>query len=213
MKVSEIIPGNKFGRFTVVGKDKVVRNGVTQTFAKVLCDCGTVKSIHPAAVGKTVFSCGCLALEVRTTHGLSRSNTYKNWMNMLSRTTNINNKDYHLYKDKKPDDRWKIFENFYADMGPCPKGFTLERVKTTEPYGPGNCVWASREDQGRNTTRTNWVRYEGVVMTRADLLKKIGLSKITFYWRLRNGRSMREAMGVEFEEVLNPTVSEIQTGT
>jgi hypothetical protein len=47
-------------------------------------------------------------------------------------------------------DRWTDFEVFLEDMGPCPPGLTLERDENDGNYEPGNCRWASLQEQAQN---------------------------------------------------------------
>jgi len=47
--------------------------------------------------------------------------------------------------------RWlKSFANFLADMGERPEGMTLDRKNPSKNYSPGNCRWATKEEQARN---------------------------------------------------------------
>lgn len=46
--------------------------------------------------------------------------------------------------------RWDRYENFLADMGPKPKGLTIERVNNDGNYCPSNCIWADMKMQNNN---------------------------------------------------------------
>src|SRR5580700_6953377 len=102
-------------------------------------------------------------------HGHSRkgawSPTYSVWASMIQRATNPARNMAHIYFDKGVCDRWRVFENFLADMGERPDGYTLEREDSTKGYGPDNCVWATPEAQARNKI-SNKLTYADVARIR-----------------------------------------------
>lgn len=105
----------------------------------------------------------------RIKHGESRSAIeYKSWESMKSRCYNKNNVAYHLYGGRGivVCDRWKTsYENFLQDMGRRPdKTYTLDRINPDGNYGPNNCRWATKRQQGysRRTTHDSGERFIGV---------------------------------------------------
>lgn len=54
-------------------------------------------------------------------------------------------------------ERWRVFANFLADMGPRPAGRSIDRINTHGNYEPGNCRWATATEQSQN--RRNTRRY------------------------------------------------------
>lgn len=51
-------------------------------------------------------------------------------------------------------ERWNDYVNFLVDMGERPPKLTLDRINNNGNYEPGNCRWASRVEQARNTRAT-----------------------------------------------------------
>lgn len=48
-------------------------------------------------------------------------------------------------------DRWRQFENFFADMGVKPsRSHSIDRIDNDGNYEPGNCKWSTPEEQANN---------------------------------------------------------------
>ena len=90
---------------------------------------------------------------MRVTHGLYKTREYKSWQAMKTRCQNPTNPGYARYGAKgiKVCERWQKFENFLADMGIRPEGTSLDRYPNNSGnYEPGNCRWATDEQQHEN---------------------------------------------------------------
>jgi hypothetical protein len=90
---------------------------------------------------------------------------------MWQRCTRPTRKDWPRYGGRGITvcERWRRFENFLADMGACPAGLTLDRIDNNGNYEPGNCRWATWEQQAR-TRRPNAGEFNGSTkLTVADV--------------------------------------------
>lgn len=93
-------------------------------------------------------------------------------------------------------ERWKTFENFYADMGPKPSAkHTLDRINGTGNYEPGNCRWATPHEQQRNLKNNVRLDYNGKSLTAGEWAEIIGLKAKTIESRIRlQGWTTEEAL-------------------
>jgi hypothetical protein len=97
------------------------------------------------------------------------SKTYSSWSDAKKRCFRPQNKRYPEYGGRGITmcDAWRnSFEAFLADMGEMPDGTTLDRIDVNGNYEPGNCRWATKLQQARNT-RANVATWESVVAIRA----------------------------------------------
>jgi len=82
-----------------------------------------------------------------------RTPEYRTWISMRHRCINKAHKDYHHYGGRGITvcDRWvDSFENFLADMGERPDGYSLDRIDNSKGYSPDNCRWATKIQQANN---------------------------------------------------------------
>lgn len=190
--------GTKFGRLEFTGNVRRVDKGsYVVTEYECLCECGnTGFYARGNLMSGHTKSCGCFALEIRTTHRLTDSVTYKTWDSMVQRVTNPTKATRKNYFDKgiDMDPRWLSFDAFLSDMGERPDGLTIERRDGTKGYWPWNCEWADRKTQNNNTSRNVFLSVDGVRMTVAQACERYGISRGALSKRLAKGMDVLLAL-------------------
>lgn len=203
--------GEKFGRLTV--KDFSDSDGHESERARwlCLCECGqTVIVTGKRLRSGNTKSCGCLRAESgrlrvkdlavsNRKHGMATTPEYDSWRAMIDRCTNQDHVAYHNYGGRgiKICERWlECFENFFTDMGPRPKPTdSLDRFPDHNGnYEPGNCRWATKKEQGRNTRFNRLLTLNGVTKCLADWAEETGLKRTAITERLRRGWSVERAL-------------------
>lgn len=123
-------------------------------------------------------------------HGMRRSPEYASWGCMRTRCNNPNAKDYARYGAKgitccaEFDD----FAVFLAEVGPRPKGTTLDRINPRKGYEVGNVKWSTPREQSLNRQDLTVVNTPAGPMPLVDYARKIGLSKGAAHLRLKRGK-------------------------
>lgn len=101
-------------------------------------------------------------------HGMSRSSENLAWRQMKARCCNPKNGSFKDYGDRGISvcARWmESFEAFFADMGPRPSaGHSLDRERSEGNYEPGNCRWATRQQQNENRRNVGQSRQSATVI-------------------------------------------------
>ena len=130
-------------------------------------------------------------------HGHSESPTYQVWCRMRGRCLSPTNPDYRYYGARGISicQRWESFALFLEDMGERPSlNHSIERIDNNGNYEPGNCRWATRAEQSRNTRRTVYLTHDGRTMCLEDWARETGLNRGTINSRLKLGFSVAEAL-------------------
>lgn len=125
-----------------------------------------------------------------TRHGMTGTRTYYAWSNMIKRCQPGSSSDpYGRYAKRgiKVCERWRLFDNFLADMGVCPDGLTLERKNNDKGYCKSNCIWASRLVQARNRQSNKLITHDGKTKSMAEWAEYFGMKKATLWRRLKVG--------------------------
>lgn len=125
-----------------------------------------------------------------------QSSEYMTWSAMIQRCTNPHNKAYHDYGDRNITvcNRWKQFENFISDVGPRPRGFTLERVNNDLGYSKENCKWVPRVVNNNNKRNNILITHNEITQTAAQWSRKSAVTYRTFMKRLERGWSLIDAL-------------------
>lgn len=117
--------------------DQIESGCVRDPYAKTVCGIGCTGNIKTKGKYKALYSV---------------------WHDMINRCYNKNNKRYDAYRNVSVDDRWLVFENFYADV-PLIDGYNeslvssgefvldkdiKQRWKDKKVYSKDTCTWTSK---------------------------------------------------------------------
>lgn len=185
----ENLVGREFGRLRVTAEAEA--NGSQRRWL-CACSCGNRKSVLQTALKSgATRSCGCLRAEVAAarsrTHNLSSTRTYRIWAGMLSRCNTPSASGYERYGAVgiRVCDRWRSFDAFLADMGECPAGLEIDRIKNELGYEPGNCRWATRVEQMQNRSMARWIEFDGETLSLTQWAERIGIHTSSLIERLQ----------------------------
>lgn len=196
--------GKEFGRLKVVSRSD---NCGRRPRWNCVCSCGNSKTVFGdnLRMGRTK-SCGCLHKEstskANSTHLKTGSVEYTAWINMLSRCYNRNKKDFKNYGGRGITvcERWKEFENFYADMGNRPDNTSIDRIDVNGNYEPSNCRWASNLEQARNMRSNRLIEFNGIISSLSEHCSKAGLDYRSVHQRLKRGWNVTKALSTPIKQ-------------
>lgn len=191
------ISGQRFGMLTVLELSDVrtFPSGQKESRWACRCDCGGSAIVSGRVLKRgTANSCGCFRKQKTYRHGMAESPLYRRWANIIQRCTNPNNPGWENYGGRgiAVCDRWRdSFAWFEQDMADgYADGLTIDRIDPDGDYEPGNCRWATVQEQARNKSEKRGRR--AFVAERSDgtrrTLKKwaalTGIPYITLWRRI-----------------------------
>lgn len=193
MQDSELI-GRRFGYLTIT--EVLVERIHGHIAVQGVCDCGNTRRASLSDLAKierkggTVHcSSGCtLRKNPALTHGMGGTKFYWVWSDMRRRCEKPKHHAYAYYGGRGITvcERWRKFENFYADMFPTyAKGLTLDRIDNNSGYSPENCRWVTRRVQANNQRSNRIVETSQGPMTLAQAARTAGVDGNTMKARQR----------------------------
>ena len=97
--------------------------------------------------------------------GRTKHELFSTWQGMNLRCYSKSSSNYKNYGKRgiKVCDEWRYdFYKFVEDMGPRPKGYSLDRIDVNGDYYPENCRWASLYEQQANRRVNNNTGFVGI---------------------------------------------------
>lgn len=156
------------------------------------CSCGNTVNYGSIRLANGVQNCGCVRRAKRERMKLPE---YGIWKGMVARCASPHLWPRYAGRGITVCDRWRSFENFYADMGPRPSmSHSIDRIDNDGHYEPENCRWATQCQQTRNFVRNRILTHEGVSAPLIEWSERTGISAISLSHRLSRGWSVTRAL-------------------
>ncbi len=124
-----------------------------------------------------------------------QSPEYNTWRNIKKRCFNPNNPKFPDYGGRGITicSEWRdSFAAFLRDMKLRPQGYSIHRIDNDGNYEPGNCRWASRNEQDRNKRNSHYLEFDGQRKVLADWAKELGMDKGALLGKLKKGHTLEE---------------------
>lgn len=196
------LTGNVYGRLTVISFSHKLERDILWNCR---CECGKETKVRSGNLknGHTK-SCGCLGLKAAQTHGECANGNltkeYRAFRHMIERCYKPKTKQYHNYGGRgiKVCDRWlNSYSDFLNDVGRAPtQTHSIDRKNNDGNYEPGNCRWATRQEQSNNTTINKMLLYKGETKSLTNWCREFRIKDSTVRCRLKRGWSVEDALTI-----------------
>ncbi len=159
--------------------------------------CGNTKVINLRnLIAFSYKTCGCG--KGNNKHGWAHHLLYKTWKDMKDRCSNPKNKRYSRYGGRGITycKEWESLDQFIIDMGERPEGTSLDRIDNDGNYEPGNCRWATKDEQNNNRCNNIYLTFKNETLTIAQWAKKLNIKYATIRYRIENGWTVEKALTI-----------------
>jgi hypothetical protein len=112
---------------------------------------------------------------------------YNIWNLMMQRCYNQNHPAFRHYGARGIEvcKRWHQYDVFAADMTPRPSPqHSIDRIDNDGDYSPGNCRWATQQEQVLNLRSNRLIQIDGRVRPLAEWARINGIPKFTVEARI-----------------------------
>jgi len=194
-KIAEDLSGSSFNYWKIISYSHSVGY---QRYYNCECICGNKKVVCGKSIkqGQSKSCCWIGFQPGVKTHGeANKSREYVAWQAMKYRCLFPSCKAYKNYGGRGITvcDRWKhSFENFLSDMGRKPTNKnSLDRYPNNNGnYEPGNCRWATMQQQACNTRGNCIFEYNGISMSQGNWCRVIGIHRDTLRVGSKKGKTL-----------------------
>jgi len=204
MKPTKIQIGKRYGGWKVLARVWEHQFASHNRHVRVLClSCRKTERVY--AVSEIVAERrACCKSCSRKTHGMTGSRTYRAWANMLRRV-GVGGVPARWYEGVSLCRRWRTFKHFLKDMGPCPPGCTIGRLKSHLGYCQSNCAWQTVAQQARCSPNNYWVTVSGFRFILTDLASIVGINQDKMRSRLSRHSPLQAFVRPIRMEALSPS--------
>lgn len=149
------LTGSRYGLVQVLWPAGRYKSGET-TFVHwaFQCDCGKVGQASGNNLNRRkIISCGCIKGKWNKTHGLRNTSEYASYSSAKSRCRREKDERWSDYGGRGIQFRFGKFQEFFAVVGPRPKGGILDRIDNDGHYEAGNVRWTTSSISNKNRRR------------------------------------------------------------
>lgn len=186
MKQSYDIAGQRFGRLTVIVRQRDPKDGKMKW--RCQCDCGRERLARGTDLRRGIVkSCGCM--KTRYANGERKTRLYSIWVGMNARCGSPNSPRYMNYGAKgiRVCEDWKrsflIFQKWAESAGYTDE-LTIDRIDNSGDYEPNNCRWTTVKVQNNNRSTCDFITAFGKTQTLSQWAAEKGIKQRTLYSRI-----------------------------